>query len=170
MVFQNPDDQLFMTKVYDDIAFGPRNELLDEHVVEERVVNAMEQLGITPPGSDASMLIWRWKNGSLPLPLCWLWIPGWFYLTNRPRFSIPRPDETLLIPWTLWRWQNYCYPRSGHGSWYLWPGNYFTPWQCVCWWPCQRHLTGWGALIPMSSGAASMYAKTPDSINGWFRK
>ncbi|WP_373482521.1 energy-coupling factor ABC transporter ATP-binding protein [Acetobacterium sp.] len=47
MVFQNPDDQLFMTKVYDDIAFGPRNELLDEHVVEERVVNALEQLGIT---------------------------------------------------------------------------------------------------------------------------
>ncbi|MDZ5725058.1 ABC transporter ATP-binding protein [Acetobacterium sp. K1/6] len=46
MVFQNPDDQLFMTKVYDDIAFGPRNELLDEHVVEERVVNVLEQLVI----------------------------------------------------------------------------------------------------------------------------
>jgi ABC-type cobalt transport system, ATPase component len=25
VVFQNPDDQLFMPKVYDDIAFGPRN-------------------------------------------------------------------------------------------------------------------------------------------------
>jgi len=24
MVFQNPDDQLFMTTVYDDVAFGPR--------------------------------------------------------------------------------------------------------------------------------------------------
>ena len=47
MVFQNPDDQLFMTKVYDDIAFGPRNELLTEAEVEERVVNALEQLGIT---------------------------------------------------------------------------------------------------------------------------
>ena len=47
MVFQNPDDQLFMTKVYDDIAFGPRNELLTEIEVEERVVNALEQLGIT---------------------------------------------------------------------------------------------------------------------------
>ena len=47
MVFQNPDDQLFMTKVYDDIAFGPRNELLTEEEVEERVVNALEQLGIT---------------------------------------------------------------------------------------------------------------------------
>ncbi|MDD3306397.1 MAG: ABC transporter ATP-binding protein [Acetobacterium sp.] len=47
MVFQNPDDQLFMTKVYDDIAFGPRNELLTEEEVEVRVVNVLEQLGIT---------------------------------------------------------------------------------------------------------------------------
>ncbi|MDO9491209.1 energy-coupling factor ABC transporter ATP-binding protein [Acetobacterium sp.] len=47
MVFQNPDDQLFMTKVYDDIAFGPRNELLTEEEVEVRVVSALEQLGIT---------------------------------------------------------------------------------------------------------------------------
>lgn len=47
MVFQNPDDQLFMTKVYDDIAFGPRNELLTDEEVETRVVNALEQLGIT---------------------------------------------------------------------------------------------------------------------------
>jgi cobalt/nickel transport system ATP-binding protein len=47
MVFQNPDDQLFMTKVYDDIAFGPRNELLTEAEVEERVAGALEVLGIT---------------------------------------------------------------------------------------------------------------------------
>ena len=47
MVFQNPDDQLFMTKVYDDIAFGPRNELLSDAEVEERVTGALEVLGIT---------------------------------------------------------------------------------------------------------------------------
>jgi len=47
MVFQNPDDQLFMTKVYDDIAFGPRNELLTDAEVEERVAGALEVLGIT---------------------------------------------------------------------------------------------------------------------------
>jgi len=47
MVFQNPDDQLFMTKVYDDIAFGPRNELLSEQEVEARVAGALEELGIT---------------------------------------------------------------------------------------------------------------------------
>ncbi|HEY5557739.1 MAG TPA: ABC transporter ATP-binding protein [Acetobacterium sp.] len=46
MVFQNPDDQLFMTKVYDDVAFGPRNELLSETEVEQRVNQALEVLGI----------------------------------------------------------------------------------------------------------------------------
>jgi cobalt/nickel transport system ATP-binding protein len=47
MVFQNPDDQLFMTKVYDDVAFGPRNELLSESDVEKRVTDALELLGIS---------------------------------------------------------------------------------------------------------------------------
>jgi len=47
MVFQNPDDQLFMTKVYDDVAFGPRNELLSEIEVDNRVNQALEVLGIT---------------------------------------------------------------------------------------------------------------------------
>lgn len=46
MVFQNPDDQLFMTTVYDDVAFGPRNYQLDEKEVENRVHNALELVGI----------------------------------------------------------------------------------------------------------------------------
>jgi cobalt/nickel transport system ATP-binding protein len=39
--FQNPDDQLFMTTVYDDVAFGPRNYGLDENEVERRVDKAL---------------------------------------------------------------------------------------------------------------------------------
>ncbi|WP_010246215.1 energy-coupling factor ABC transporter ATP-binding protein [Acetivibrio cellulolyticus] len=46
MVFQNPDDQLFMTTVYDDVAFGPRNYKLDEKEVENRVNEALELVGI----------------------------------------------------------------------------------------------------------------------------
>ncbi|WKY49213.1 ABC transporter ATP-binding protein [Eubacteriaceae bacterium ES3] len=46
MVFQNPDDQLFMTKVYDDVAFGPRNQLLSEAEVDQKVMAALEQLDI----------------------------------------------------------------------------------------------------------------------------
>lgn len=46
MVFQNPDEQLFMTTVYDDVAFGPRNYKLDEKEVESRVLGALERMGI----------------------------------------------------------------------------------------------------------------------------
>lgn len=46
MVFQDPDDQLFMTTVYDDVAFGPRNLKIDEPQVERRVISALEQVGI----------------------------------------------------------------------------------------------------------------------------
>jgi cobalt/nickel transport system ATP-binding protein len=46
MVFQDPDDQLFMTTVYDDVAFGPRNYKMDEQEVERRVFQALETVGI----------------------------------------------------------------------------------------------------------------------------
>jgi len=46
MVFQDPDDQLFMTTVYDDVAFGPRNYKLPEVEVEKRVRSSLETVGI----------------------------------------------------------------------------------------------------------------------------
>jgi len=46
MVFQDPDDQLFMTTVYEDVAFGPRNYKLEEEDVERRVMQALEKVGI----------------------------------------------------------------------------------------------------------------------------
>lgn len=45
-MFQNPDDQLFMTTVYDDVAFGPRNYKLDEEDVERRVLSSLDTVGI----------------------------------------------------------------------------------------------------------------------------
>lgn len=47
MVFQDPDDQLFMNTVYEDVAFGPRNSNLDEADVEKAVMRALEETGIT---------------------------------------------------------------------------------------------------------------------------
>lgn len=47
MVFQDPDDQLFMMTVFDDVAFGPRNYQLDEQEVEARVEKALELVGIS---------------------------------------------------------------------------------------------------------------------------
>jgi cobalt/nickel transport system ATP-binding protein len=45
MVFQNPDDQLFMPTVFDDVAFGPLNMGLPEEDVERRVTRALETVG-----------------------------------------------------------------------------------------------------------------------------
>ena len=41
IIFQNPDDQLFMPTVFDDVAFGPLNLGLDEAAVRERVRRAL---------------------------------------------------------------------------------------------------------------------------------
>ena len=41
IVFQNPDDQLFMPTVYDDVAFGPLNLGLSEAAVRDRVHAAL---------------------------------------------------------------------------------------------------------------------------------
>ncbi|MCL2043984.1 MAG: energy-coupling factor ABC transporter ATP-binding protein [Treponema sp.] len=46
LVFQNPDDQLFMPYIYDDIAFGCRNAGLPEHAVKIRVQETLDQLSI----------------------------------------------------------------------------------------------------------------------------
>ncbi|MEJ2663337.1 MAG: energy-coupling factor ABC transporter ATP-binding protein [Spirochaetia bacterium] len=44
-VFQNPDDQLFMPTVYDDVAFGPLQMGLSAAVVDTQVKNALKQVG-----------------------------------------------------------------------------------------------------------------------------
>lgn len=44
--FQDPEDQLFNTSVYNDVAFGPRNYGLDEKEVERRVIKALQTVGI----------------------------------------------------------------------------------------------------------------------------
>ncbi|MDD5757760.1 MAG: ABC transporter ATP-binding protein [Desulfobulbaceae bacterium] len=45
MVFQDPDDQLFMPTVHEDVAFGPLNLGLPADEVESRVKAALERVG-----------------------------------------------------------------------------------------------------------------------------
>ena len=46
LVFQNPDDQLFMPTVGEDVAFGPKNLGLRGVELRSRVVNAMTAVGL----------------------------------------------------------------------------------------------------------------------------
>src|SRR5512146_3284959 len=45
-VFQNPDHQLFNNNCWDEIAYGPRNILLPEDEVKERVEEAAHVVGL----------------------------------------------------------------------------------------------------------------------------
>lgn len=47
MVFQNPDDQIFMPTVGEDVAFGPRNYGADEGETQARVTEVLASLGIS---------------------------------------------------------------------------------------------------------------------------
>lgn len=47
IVFQDPDDQLFMPTIFDDLAFGPINLGLKEEEVRERVKKALLTLGLS---------------------------------------------------------------------------------------------------------------------------
>jgi cobalt/nickel transport system ATP-binding protein len=47
MVFQNPEDQLFMPTVAEDIGFGLRNYGFDEKTIESRTRAILERLGIS---------------------------------------------------------------------------------------------------------------------------
>jgi cobalt/nickel transport system ATP-binding protein len=46
LVFQDPDDQLFMPTVFEDVAFGPRNMGIAPAEVEERVASALARVGM----------------------------------------------------------------------------------------------------------------------------
>ncbi|MDO5689679.1 MAG: energy-coupling factor transporter ATPase [Tissierellia bacterium] len=46
LVFQYPEHQLFEETVYQDIAYGPKNIGIPENEIEERVMDAMELVGL----------------------------------------------------------------------------------------------------------------------------
>ncbi|MEW6624227.1 MAG: ATP-binding cassette domain-containing protein [Bacillota bacterium] len=50
-VFQNPDHQIFNDTVYEEVAFGPKNQGLTGKDLEQRVLNALQVVGLETYGS-----------------------------------------------------------------------------------------------------------------------
>jgi len=46
LVFQYPEHQLFEETVYQDVAFGPKNQGFDEHEIDQRIKSAIEMVGL----------------------------------------------------------------------------------------------------------------------------
>lgn len=53
LVFQDPDDQLFMATVYDDVAFGPLNMGLSREEADARVHEALHAVGLAGAASKS---------------------------------------------------------------------------------------------------------------------
>jgi cobalt/nickel transport system ATP-binding protein len=82
LVFQNPDDQLFSSTVFEDVAFGPIHQGLDEITVKQKVELALHSVHMSdyadripyrlssgeksaspsPPSSPCSRKSWFWTN------------------------------------------------------------------------------------------------------------
>ena len=59
-VFQDAESQLFLANVWEDVAFGPRNEGLPEDEVRRRTADALESVGIS---SLAQEHVYRLSGG-----------------------------------------------------------------------------------------------------------
>jgi len=57
VVFQNPDDQLFMPTVEADVAFGPANQGLAGDALRARVAEALDQVGLDGVAAKAPHLL-----------------------------------------------------------------------------------------------------------------
>ena len=89
IVFQDPDDQLFMPTVGADVAFGPANLGLQGEALAERVDAALERGGGGPPPRTGPPTTSRSASGAWwPSPPCWRWNPRSWCSTSRPPTSI----------------------------------------------------------------------------------
>lgn len=48
LIFQNPEDQLFMPTVFEDVAFGPQNLGVRGNDLRKLVITSLEQVGLEP--------------------------------------------------------------------------------------------------------------------------
>ena len=94
IVFQDPDDQLFMPRVREDVAFGPANLGLRGDALNDRAMAALEMVGMAeyadrPRTTSASASANAWRSLR-----CSRWSPRSSSLTSRPPTSTPHPGAS----------------------------------------------------------------------------
>lgn len=96
MLFQNPDDQLFMATIYDDIAFGPRNAGLDEESVKYRVEDRLKLLNIEHLKDKTSLKLSGGEKRMAALATVLAMKPSVMLLDEPTAFLDPKARRNLI--------------------------------------------------------------------------
>ena len=96
IVFQNPDDQLFMTKVGEDVAFGPRNLGLPEDDIRRRVDMALKRLNVPHLENRVSDRLSGGEKRLAGLASVLSMEPGILLLDEPSSFLDPRSRRNLM--------------------------------------------------------------------------
>ena len=93
MIFQHPDDQLFMPTVHDDVAFGPLNLGLPPEEVEARVTNALTMVGMAHVAKKPPYRLSEGQKRSVAIATVLALEPNMLIMCWMPS-GIARPTET----------------------------------------------------------------------------
>ena len=100
LVFQNPDDQLFMPNIFEDIAFGPRSFGCDEEETTKRVEAAMSRLGINHLAQRSPLKLSGGEKRLAAIATTLAMDPGFLLFDEPTAFLDPRARRNLtsIIP------------------------------------------------------------------------
>ncbi|MDR2394258.1 MAG: energy-coupling factor ABC transporter ATP-binding protein [Treponema sp.] len=96
MVFQDPDNQLFMPTVLDDIGFGLRNYGFDEKTIEARITAILTRLGIGHLKNRLSHKLSGGEKRLAALAGVLVMEPSLLLLDEPSAFLDPRSRRTLI--------------------------------------------------------------------------
>lgn len=96
LVFQDPDDQVFSSTVWEDVAFGPKNMGLGSDEIESRVRDALEAVGMTGHGGRAPYHLSYGQKKRVAIAGILAMLPEIIVLDEPMAFLDPKGKETLL--------------------------------------------------------------------------
>ena len=96
LVFQDPDDQVFSSTVWEDVAFGPKNMGLGSDEIESRVNDALKAVGMTGLGGRAPYHLSYGQKKRVAIAGILAMLPEIIVLDEPMAFLDPKGKETLL--------------------------------------------------------------------------
>ncbi len=96
VVFQNPDDQLFMPSIFDDIAFGLLNMGLSEEEVQNRVEQCLTKLHIQHLRKKTALKLSGGERRLVALATVLVMEPSIMILDEPSAFLDPKARRTLI--------------------------------------------------------------------------